>query len=206
MHDTGDAALRILMYFIMPLWIAAGTADYLCHRRTDIAHTAGPKESVLHLLMFAEIGVPLVACLFLEINALVFLLMILAFIAHEATALWDVSYATSRRHVGPFEQHVHSFLELLPLAAGILVAVLHWPQFLALFGLGSEPARWDLRLKETPLPTGYIVFVLLASALLEALPYLEELLRGIKARRDARGGQPGRRAAADASRNPGRHA
>ncbi|CAM3736501.1 Diguanylate cyclase [Bordetella sputigena] len=182
-HDPADAALRILMYFIMPLWIAAGTADYLCHRRTDIARTAGPKESMLHLLMFTEIGIPLLACLFLEINALVFLVMIVAFVAHEATALWDVGYASSRRHVGPFEQHVHSFLELLPLAAGMLLAVLHWPQFLALFGLGQEPARWDLRLKEQPLPGSYVAFVLLAALLLEMLPYMEELLRGLKARR-----------------------
>ncbi|HTJ99712.1 MAG TPA: diguanylate cyclase [Bordetella sp.] len=183
MQDASDAAQRILMYFIMPLWIAAGTADYFCHRRTDIAHTAGPKESMMHLLMFTEIGVPLLACLFLEINALVFAVMILAFIAHEATALWDVSYATRYRRVGPFEQHVHSFLELLPLAAGILVAVLHWPQFLALLGLGPEAARWTLRLKDPPLPTGFVIFVLLAALLLEVLPYVEELWRGVRARR-----------------------
>lgn len=137
----------------------------------------------MHLLMFAEIGVPLLACLFLDINALVFLVMIVAFAVHEATALWDVSYATRYRRVGPFEQHVHSFLELLPLAAGILVAVRHWPQFLALFGLGDEPARWTLQLKTEPLPVGYVAFVLLAAVLLEALPYAEELLRGLKARR-----------------------
>ncbi|WP_217906588.1 diguanylate cyclase [Bordetella genomosp. 11] len=189
MQDTGDAALRILMYFIMPLWIAAGVADYLCHRRTDIAHTAGPKESALHLLMFAEIGIPLLACLFLQVNALVFLVMILAFIAHEATALWDVSYASRRRHIGPFEQHVHSFLELLPLAAGMLVAVLHWPQFLALFGLGPEPAGWDVRWKDPPLPAGYVAFVLLAAVVLEFLPYVEELWRGLRAR-GATGGAP----------------
>lgn len=185
MNETQGAdapALWILMYFVMPLWMLAGVADYLCHRRTDIARTAGPKESVLHLLMFAEIGVPLLACLFLEINALIFLVMIVAFFAHEATALWDVSYATRRRDVRPFEQHVHSFLELLPLMAGVLLATLHWPQFLALFGLGDEPAQWTLRLKEAPLPTGYIVFVLGASVLLEILPFAEELLRGLKAR------------------------
>ena len=182
MQDAGDAALCILMYFVMPLWIAAGIADYFCHRRTDIAHTAGPKESAMHLLMFIEIGIPLLACLLLEINALIFLVMILAFAAHEATALWDVSYATRYRRVGPFEQHVHSFLELLPLNAGILVAILHWPQFLALFGLGHESARWALRLKNPPLPGGYVAIVLLAAVFLEILPYVEELLRGLRAR------------------------
>jgi hypothetical protein len=180
---ASEAALRILMYFVMPVWILAGTADYLCHRRNDISHTAGPKESLMHLLMFGEIGIPLLAGLFLEINALIFLVMIVAFVVHEATALWDVSYATRHRRVPPIEQHVHSFLELMPLVAGILVAVLHWPQFLALFGLGDEPARWSLRLKSEPLPMAYVAAVLAAALLLAALPYLEELVRGLKAQR-----------------------
>ena len=180
---TLDDPVRILLlYFIMPVWFAAGLADYLCHRASDIEHTAGPKESLLHLLMFAEIAVPLLMCLFLEINALVFAVMIAGFIAHEATALWDVSYATKHRHISPIEQHVHSFLELIPLMAGAFVAVLHWPQLLALFGLGSEPARFTLELKQQSLPIAYIVAVLGAALLFELLPYLEELARGLRAR------------------------
>jgi hypothetical protein len=199
---ASEAALRILMYFVMPVWILAGTADYLCHRRNDISHTAGPKESLMHLLMFGEIGIPLLAGLFLEINALIFLVMIVAFVAHEATALWDVSYATRHRRVPPIEQHVHSFLELMPLVAGILVAVLHWPQFLALFGLGDEPARWSLRLKSEPLPTAYVAAVLAAALLLAALPYLEELVRGLKAQRAQAAAPTGERSAMPHSRWP----
>jgi GNAT superfamily N-acetyltransferase len=95
--------------------------------------------------MFAEVAIPLLAALFLEINALIIALMIVAFLAHEATALWDVSYAVTRREVTPFEQHVHSFLEMLPLMAAAFVATLHWPQFLALFGAGTGagPLRPD---------------------------------------------------------------
>jgi hypothetical protein len=180
---TIDDPVRILLlYFIMPVWFLAGLADYLCHRATDIEHTAGPKESLLHLLMFAEIAIPLLMCLFFEINALVFAVMIAGFIAHEATALWDVSYAIEHRYVSPIEQHVHSFLEMIPLMAGAFVAVLHWPQFLALFGFGSEPARFTLELKQQSLPIAYIVAVLGAALLFELLPYLEELWRGMKAR------------------------
>src|SRR3954470_16579939 len=98
-----DPVRILLLYFIMPVWFLAGVADYLCHRATDIEHTAGPKESLLHLLMFAEVAVPLLMCLFLDINALVFAIMIVAFLAHEATALWDVSYAIKRRYVSPIE-------------------------------------------------------------------------------------------------------
>ncbi|PWY50127.1 diguanylate cyclase, partial [Achromobacter sp. RW408] len=90
MHDP---LFAILWYLILPLWLLAGFADWLCHRASHIAQTAGPKESTLHLLMFGEIGIGLLACLFLEINALVFALLIVIFFLHEATALWDVSYA-----------------------------------------------------------------------------------------------------------------
>jgi hypothetical protein len=176
------AAQSLLAWVVLPLWFAAGLADWLCHRRTEIEHTAGTRESVLHLLMFAEMAVPLLACLFLDINALVFAIMIIAFIAHELTAWLDITYAAPRRYVSPFEQQVHSFLEIMPLAAGLLVATLHWPQLLALFGLGDERARFTLALKPEPLPLTTALGVLAAAAVLEFLPYLEELWRGLKAR------------------------
>lgn len=178
-----DPALAVLLWFILPLWFVAGFADWLCHRATKIEATTGAKESLIHLLMFGEIAVPLLAALFLEINALIIALMIIAFLAHEATALWDVSYAVTRREVTPFEQHVHSFLEMLPLMGAAFVAVLHWPQFLALLGTGPEAARFDLTWKQQPLPVAYIATVLTAALLFELLPYLEELWRGLRAAR-----------------------
>jgi hypothetical protein len=132
--------------------------------------------------MFAEVAIPVLMCLFFEINALTFAAMIIAFLAHEATALWDVSFAITRRYVSPIEQHVHSFLEMIPLMAGAFVAVLHWQQLLALFGFGREVARFEVALKAPPLPIGYISAVLAGALLLEFLPYVEELLRGLRAR------------------------
>ncbi len=178
-----DPTLTILMYFVLPVWLAAGFADWLCHRATRIESTTGAKESVIHLLMFAEVGLPLLAAIFLEINAGIILLMIVAFFVHEATALWDVSYAVSGRKVTPFEQHVHSFLELVPLMAILLVVARHWTQFLALLGLGSEPARFGLTAKSEPLPVAYIAILFALILLFELLPYLEELWRGVRARR-----------------------
>jgi len=178
-----DPTQTLLLYFIMPVWFLAGFADYLCHRATNIAHTAGWKESLFHLVMFAEMAVPILMCLFLEINALVFAVMIAAFIAHEATALWDVSYAIDKRYVSPFEQHVHSFLEMIPLMAGSFVAVLHSAQFIALFGLGSETPRFSIEWKSDPVPILYVFSTLGAALLLELLPYLEEFLRGLRAAR-----------------------
>lgn len=177
-----DPTEAVLSYLVLPLWLAAGVADWLCHRASDIAHTAGPKESLIHLLMFAEVALPLLACLFMEIDALVIAIMIASFLGHELTALWDVSYAVTRREVTPIEQHVHSFLEIMPLMALLLVALLHRSQATALFGWGEEAARFELNWKRPSLPIPYVVAVLTASLFLEILPYLEELVRGIRAR------------------------
>jgi hypothetical protein len=174
-----DPSLLILMYFIVPVWLAAGFADWLCHRAAGISVTSGPKESLIHLLMFAEVGMPMLAAIFLQVNAGIILMMIVAFAMHEATALWDVSYAITTRKVTPLEQHVHSFLEMVPLMAMVLLISLHWAQFTALFGAGPERARFDLELKARPLPFSYVAILLIAIFLLELLPYLEELICGM---------------------------
>ena len=176
-------AQSMLMYFVLPLWLAAGFADYLCHRATSIETTSGPKESLLHLLQFSEMAIPTLAAIFLEINALVILVMIVSLILHQLTAMWDVHYAYHRREVTPIEQHVHSLLEMLPLTALLIVVALHWPQFLALFGAGNEPMDFSLRLKDPPLPWLYVTAVLTLVILFEVLPYVEELVRTLRARR-----------------------
>jgi ABC-type spermidine/putrescine transport system permease subunit I len=180
------AAEAVLMYFVLPLWLAAGFADYLCHRAASIETTSGWKESLLHLLQLAEMAIPTLVAIFLEINALVIAVMIVCLVAHEATAIWDVSYAYRTRAVTPTEQHVHSFLEMLPLMALLIVVTLHWRQFLALFGLGPEPADFGLRLKQPPLPWLYVSVILSLVLLFEVLPYLEELVRGLSHRKRPR--------------------
>lgn len=170
-----------LMYVVVPLWITSGVADYLCHRATDIEHTTGAYESLLHLAMLVEMGVPTLAAMFLEITSPVLALMVASFVLHEATALWDVSYAVEHRNVTPLEQHVHSFLEMLPLMGLSFVAVLNWPEVMAMVGLGDRGADWSVRWKEEPLPTGYVVATLSAVALFNGLPYLEELWQDIRA-------------------------
>jgi hypothetical protein len=175
-----EPAGQVLLYFVVPLWLCAGVADWFCHRAAHIESTTGVKESLIHLLMFAEVGLALLAGIFLEINAGIILLMILIFLMHEATALWDVSYAVTARRVGPFEQHVHSFLELIPLMAILCVVLLHWRQFLSLLGMDPEPARFTLSLKSEKLPTSYVSTLFSAILLFEVLPYVEELRRGMK--------------------------
>jgi len=178
---AADAVVILMFYFVIPLWLLAGVADWICHRASDIQHTTGAKESIIHLLMFAEAGTALTAALFFEINALIIAVIIAMFALHEATGWWDIHYASTRREITHYEQHAHSFLEVTPLMAALLVIVLHWGQFLALFGQGSEAPRFALELKSPPLPLALSLGTMAAAFLLEILPYLEELWRCLRA-------------------------
>jgi hypothetical protein len=87
------AARGLLLGGVMPLWLVAGLADWNLHRRTRIEETAGPRESLIHHLMFAETGVPVLLGLFCEVNAGVLATAYAAAGAHWATAYWDQAYA-----------------------------------------------------------------------------------------------------------------
>jgi hypothetical protein len=179
--DVAAVTVNYLLYVVLPLWLVVGIADWLCHRATHIETTSGAKESLIHLLMLAEVGVAVLLGLFLEINALVIAAMIACFVAHEFTAHWDLRYAAPRRRITPIEQHVHNYLGALPFMALSFVVVLHWPQALSLLGLGPQPADFSVRLKATPLPVAYVAALIALIALFEVLPYLEEFWRGLAA-------------------------
>jgi hypothetical protein len=182
-RDEVDARIRdFIGGFVIPLSASAGIADWLCHRASDIEDTAGAPESILHLLMLAEVGVPLATILFVEITAPALALLLASFVVHELTALVDVSYAAAHREVTPAEQMIHSVMEMTPLLALSFVAALRWPQFLALFGLGDEKPDLGIRLRKEVSP---IRRTLLACgpALLQASLYLEELWRDLQATR-----------------------
>ena len=172
---------QLLLYFVLPLWILTGAADWLCHRRARIESTAGPLESVIHLLLLAEAGIPLLAGLLLQINSAVLLLMVVCFVLHELTGYWDIRYATAQRGITPIEQRVHDYLAAIPFAALLLVMAAHWEAARSLVGLAPFDA--SLRWKDVPLPIGYVVGIVAAVLLFNGLPYLEELWRGLRLRR-----------------------
>jgi hypothetical protein len=179
-----SATASLLIFAVLPLWIAAGLADYFCHRATSIETTSGTLESVLHLVQFALVGLPVTLALFVDINAGYFLIAGIFVVLHHAVAAVDLVFANPRRRIAPREQMVHSFLEILPITALMLLAVLYWPQLLALFGLGPQEPVFAPRIRL--LPVALIVGILGAAFLLNFLPYLEELLRCIaQARRSA---------------------
>jgi hypothetical protein len=94
----------------------------------DIGHTAGTGESAIHAAMMLESGLATMLGLFCEVNAGVLATTYGSLAVHELTAIWDVAYADDRREVTPTEQHVHGFLERVPLMATAFLAVLHWDQ------------------------------------------------------------------------------
>lgn len=179
-NDTGRVTERFLLYLIVPLWVVAGTLDYVWHKRTKIETTSGTTESIIHALMMTEAGLPLALGLVYEVNAGVILLMIAGFFVHAATAMWDVAFAVERRKVLPNEQHIHSFLEVLPFCAVSFVVCLHWGQFASLFGMGDEKPQFGLHSKNPPLPKSYLL-AFLAAVGINGTAYGEEFIRCLRA-------------------------
>jgi hypothetical protein len=177
------AVRRLLLGGVMPLWLGAGLADWYLHRRTRIEETAGPRESLIHHLMFAETGVPVLLGLFCEVNAGVLATAYAATGVHWATAYWDQAYAEERRRVSPLEQQVHSVLEMSPVTASFLLSALHWDQAAALAGQRRQRPDFGLRLKRRdPLTPATRAGLLAAIGLFGVLPYAEELWRCWRAR------------------------
>ena len=177
-----QAAQLVLMVVVIPLWIGMGLVDWWCHRRTRIEDTSGVPENVFHWFLLAEGGLALLATALLEINAAVLLLVFAAFLAHELTTFVELRYAVPRREVQPFEQMVHSFMEILPLLVLALLAVLAWTEALALFDEEAAP-DFSLRTKVDPWPPAYLAAVTVAVTLFNLLPLAEEALRCLRAPR-----------------------
>jgi hypothetical protein len=174
---TLEAALTSFIAWVLyPLWLAAGAADYFAHRRTDIAHSSGATESLLHIAQLACIAVAFSAGIMLQITTGAWLLMLGAVLLHSLIAYVDVSYTQARRYVSPFEQTVHGFLDVIPIVAVLLFGVLHWPEI---------SARGLMVVAENELDDDLIDRLLLLSfAALAGTPVIEELIRTLRARPD----------------------
>jgi hypothetical protein len=184
MSELAEPVRLLLAYGVLPLWLAAGLADWACHRAGDMGHTAGVRESLLHWLMFGLMGAALLAVLLLEINAGVLLLALGLWLVHQAVTWLELRYVLSRRQVGPLEQMVHSAMEWLPLLGLALLALLYLHRWMEVpEGASVEWAlRWR-RDEEDPVRADWRVApVLLAVLLVNGLPLAEELLRSWRQR------------------------
>ena len=157
----------VMVWAIYPAWLVAGLVDYLSHRRTRIERTSGPRESWLHVAQFAVLGIAVAAGAWLEINRGVFALLAVCIGAHSAIAYADVAFTDGRRYIAPLEQHVHGYMEVLPVVALAMVAVLHWDSL--------SNSDWTFRVASGS-GVGASVFVA-SYFILAGIPVLEELLR-----------------------------
>lgn len=178
--DVENTTRNYLLFVLLPVWVIPGFLDYFFHRRTDIEHTSGTHESLLHSAQMTTIGLPTLAALLFEINSGVIAAMSAAFVAHETLTIWDIAYAANRRDVSPNEQHCHSFLEALPFMALSYVYCLHPGETLALLGLGDETPSFRLERKRKPLPSAYVAAILALISLLIGVPYADELVRCLR--------------------------
>jgi len=176
-----EATRRYLMFIIMPVWSLAGFLDWLWHRQTKIETTSGAKESVMHLLMMAEAGAPILTGLFLEMNAGALALMGVGWLAHEMTVAWDINYTISRRIIFPREQHTHGYMQTIPFNIIAAMVCLHPEQFLSLLGLGPERPDFKLRFRKPPVPPKDFVAIVACMGLVSGLPHVEELWRCYRA-------------------------
>ena len=173
----------LLLYLILPAWLFAGFGDALCHRALRIEKTSGWRESALHWVMLAELGVGVAAILLLEINASVIALFAIACLAHEVTMVADLGYAHAHRDIPPVEQWVHGIQQAMPWIVLLCIVLLHPAQALALLGLGDEPARWALERRQPGLPRGYLLAFAGGALLLVGLPFGREAWRAARAAR-----------------------
>jgi hypothetical protein len=165
--------LVTLLCLTFPLWLLAGCGDWLCHRRSHIERSAGPRESALHLLLYLLIAVPVALGLCLSINSMLLAFMTACVFAHMGVSVWDTSYAQPRRHISPLEQHIHSYQDMLPLFALALAYVLHWDAL-------AHPV-WNWSLRPQPLPWTFGVLLALCAGLLMIIEELTRCLRTARA-------------------------
>ncbi|HDS1650829.1 TPA: hypothetical protein QEL68_002557 [Stenotrophomonas maltophilia] len=159
-----SASAMIVLYV---LWLAAGTLDFHFHRRTDLPHTSGLRESTLHGVQLALVGTGVLAWLLLaDTRALAVLLAVLA-AAHAIAGYLDTASADGRRRISPAEQHVHSVLDVAPWLFVLWVAY------------HAEPA-WALQWRLAPAQDWVLT---LLPAMVVALSWLWELLHCLRADR-----------------------
>ena len=178
---TKLAMQGFFLYFILPAWVIPGYGDYLCHKRAKIETTSGTLESITHCLMMGSIAVPTLLSLLFEINALTLTVSAASVCFHELVVIWDISYASTRRPPNVTEQHLHGFLEVLPILTLSFLMCLRPNQAASLVGLGPEKPDFAIRPKAEPPSPAYVTALLLLVTAAVGLPYAEELFRCLRA-------------------------
>lgn len=178
--DTTQLLINALLFVFLPLWGIVGFFDWCCHRATQIESTSGLKESLMHSVMGIQVGIPILMCLLFQVNVLVLLVCLFAWVLHEAVAHWDVHYASPRRFISIWEMHAHSYLATLPFYMLAMIFIINWPVALDLVQFNWAGQMSLTRVDNPHGGEGYLAFYLTFMVILCGLPYLEENLRCLR--------------------------
>ena len=160
------AVLRIA-YTAYVVWLLAGLADFVCHRRSNLPLTSGLRESRFHLGQVGLIGSGAVLWLALEPGWHVFWLCALLTCVHAVIGYLDTKSAYGLRPITPIEQHLHSVLDTAPW---IGLALMAW-----LIASDDWMPAVGLRLRSEPLAARTWFAILAPAVLLVGVPVLAEL-------------------------------
>jgi hypothetical protein len=163
-------------------WLVCGLCDFIAHWRTDLAHTSGVAESAAHLVQLALLGVAVVLGLGFEAGQGSIALLLAIVFAHAVVGYVDTRIAfAAPRVVSPFEQHIHSVLDMAPWVALAWLTASTWP--------AAADAGWPLRMRQPTPPPAWWIAVLAPAIVLCVAPALFEF----RAAWRVRGGVPARR-------------
>ena len=147
-------------------WLAAGFADFACHRLSRLPETSGLRESTLHLLQIALIGGGVALFLAIQPGRGLLAACVAIAMVHAVVGYLDTRSAYGLRPITPVEQHLHSVLDMAPwIAVGMLGLVVD---------SGSSDEGWQLQLRHHPLHASTWFSVLFPAAALVVIPALAE--------------------------------
>ncbi len=176
-NDTEVLILNFILFVILPLWGLSGLFDWWCHKKSDIEKTSGLKESLIHALMGAQIGIAFILGIFFELTVLTYLIMFVCLVMHEVVAHWDVRYSQPKRNITIWEMHAHNYLGTIPLYLFALISVLGWEVVTKTLSL-SWSDSFAFRFRDTPIGGAryYVIYGIFIS-LVCVFPYVSEVLR-----------------------------
>jgi hypothetical protein len=157
------------------VWLLAGLADFICHRRTDIANTSGVLESSLHLVQVFVIGTVMVLWLSFAPSPGLILFTGFLVVLHTVAGYADTRVAYRVREIRPLEQHLHSVLDLAPWVGFVALVV----GFRQQAGAGAS----GFEMRQPPLPVAFWLATLLPGVVFVLTPAVLELLKAVGATR-----------------------
>jgi len=160
--------IQLLLYVIYPLWLIAGAIDYWCHRRTNIVATSGVVESLLHIAQFATIAIVFAMAVLLQPTMAMIVVIGLVSVLHLVLSYIDVAYTQRKRYISPLEQHAHGFLDVLPIIAVCVLAIL---------ALSDPTAGTGFITRLHDVQAGVLAWLLGSFAIIAGGPVIEEFLR-----------------------------